>query len=77
MHAFELISHYTLSVTPIIHCLASKFVLNKFNLLIYIAVMSLNKPFHIYVPEREGSNDMVKHMKFNICFPIVTFSLIC
>ena len=47
MYIFELVSHDKLPAVPNIHYWASIFVLNYFNLLSSIAVMSLNKSFYI------------------------------
>ena len=63
IYTSELVSHYRLSVVQTIQCLASIFVVNNFNLLISIAVTSLNKSFCNYMPEREESNGVVNTMK--------------
>ena len=47
MYTFELVSQYRVFVKPAILCLASIFVFNNFNLLIGIAVMSMNKSSYI------------------------------
>ena len=45
MYTSELVSYYRLSAAPTIQFLASIFVLSNFNILISIAIISLNKSF--------------------------------
>ena len=47
MYTFELVSHYKLNVAPTIQYFTTIFVLSNFNLLISIALMSLNKSFYM------------------------------
>ena len=47
MYTYEFVSYHRLSVTPTIQCFPSIFVLNSFNLLHSIDVVSMNKSFYI------------------------------
>ena len=59
VYTFKLTSNYRLSVASTIQCLASIFVLNSFNLLTSIGVMSVHKSLYILTTCQKKRNPMV------------------